>query len=127
MQTFQAGVQYGDFEGSVAADRIDKGDMTDFLEAAGLMGPDDFLIGAEVFVGENHPGRMGSTFVRVFLIEARNYEEAKSLLAAEPLEVRRVEVPVDLETFVRFFKRFNVIITRRGLNLIGREFQVREA
>jgi hypothetical protein len=41
----------------------------------------------------------------------------------DPIRVRRVDVELTLEEFFSLFKRFNVVLSRRGLSLIDREYQ----
>jgi hypothetical protein len=47
-------------------------------------------------------------------------------LDGEPIPVRAVDISLNLEEFVTLFKRFDIMFTRRGLELEGREYSIIE-
>jgi hypothetical protein len=53
------------------------------------------------------------------------YDDVPRLLAASqggPIPVKRVEVELTLEAFMGLFKRFSVVLTKKGLDLDGRTY-----
>lgn len=127
MENFRAGVQYNDWSGTVAADDDDQSDLEAHLKGEGLIEQGDFLIGASLWVGENCGGRLGATYVRAFLYPKSGGARAtvESALAASngPIQVRVVDLELTPEQFIGLFKRFELVLTRRGLDLAGREYQ----
>lgn len=122
--SFKAGVQYGDFGGTAAADRADKGDLTDYLRANGLMQSNEFLVAAELWVGENHGGVIKNSSIRALVVDAPDYDGAvKDMLNQDPVTVRAISVPVSIEQFIGFFKRFAVTLTVRGSDLDSKDYK----
>jgi hypothetical protein len=122
MESFKASVQYGDWEGTAAADDAHK-DLREYLEGKNLINPDEFILAASLYVDE------GFTNVRVFAFKGGNsFELVKDPLAAisGPIPVREVDVKLTREQFFVLFKRLDVILTKKGLELEGREFSVIE-
>jgi hypothetical protein len=128
METFKAGVQYGDWEGTAAADGANATSIEDYLESKGLIKEDEFLIAVKLWVGENHGGKLGSTFVRALLVKGQELESVRDALnaIAGEIPVRSVDVAVTLEEFVGLFKRFDVALTWSGLELGERKYRVIE-
>lgn len=129
MQNFTASVQYGDWEGTVAADDADANALANYLEKKRLIRPGEFLIAASFWAGENYDGKLGRVSVRAFLLnESQNFERAKRTLAASkgPIPVRVLDIPLKLQEFVALFKRFEIMLTWHDLSLEGREYSVAE-
>jgi hypothetical protein len=123
---FKAGVQYGDWEGTAAADDGDEKSVERYLEDKGLIGKDEYLVAASLWVGENHDGRIGSISISAFIYAGDEPIEkvAEAIhAAARPIPVRVVELNLPLAGFVGLFKRFNVLLTWKGLQLEGREYE----
>jgi hypothetical protein len=125
MSTFTASVQYNDKLGTAAADRADQNDLNDYLEKKGLINHDEFVLATSLWVGENHGGKLGHVFVTAYLFKAVGYQNVDEALRAidGPIPVRTVSLEVTLEEFVAFFKRFEVFLAPKGLNVTGREFK----
>lgn len=126
MARFKAGVQYGDWEGTASADDIGNGDVHDFLKSNGLIKVDEYLVGLELYIGENHPGRPAQPIIKAYIVDKPDFDTVADKLKSVdgPIEVREVRLEVSLDESVGFFKRFNVVLTRKGLELIGREYTV---
>ena len=126
MGTFNAGVQYNDWKGTAAADSVDKGGLTEFLLAKDLITQADFVVGVEIWVGENHGGKSVQPSVTVFVLEGRRGAESAAEWIrdnADPLDLKHIPLELTFEEFFGFFKRYNVVIGRRGLQLDGREYR----
>jgi hypothetical protein len=134
METFKASVQYGDWKGTAAADDIDPAadSMDRYLEQNGLMKPDEFLLAAKLWVGENSDNKIAGVYIRAYLLkDHENYESVKQTLKeleadGQPIPVREVSVKLTLEQFVALFKRFAVTLTYQDLPLEGREYSLTE-
>jgi hypothetical protein len=123
MEFFKASVQYGDWEGAAAADGAHLISVEEYLEKKGLTKPNEFLIATSLYIEEN------SVFARAFLFNGhRDFDSVQNSLAVikGPIPVRVVEIPLKLEEFVGLFKRFDVMLTWRGLQLEGREYSIIE-
>ncbi|WP_419902151.1 hypothetical protein [Kiloniella sp.] len=126
MGYFKAGVQYGDWEGTAAADNADNQDLADYLENIGRYDPTtEFLISASLYVGENNGGQLGGTYIVAYVLDAVGAQAAQQVIAntPDPLPVRCIRIEISLEEFVALFKRFSVMLTKRGLQLEDREYQ----
>lgn len=124
-ERFKASVQYGDWEGTAAADDADEIDLDDILSKNGLKSDQEFLLGIEVFIGENHGGKVESPYVTVLLVDRGTFDDVDALLKGTkgPVPVKAVDVELTLEEFFGLFKRFSVNLSRSHLNFIGREFE----
>ena len=125
MGTFRAGVQYNDWIGTAAADNAADLDLTKLLTDRGLAEEGEFVVAAEIWVGENHGGPSQPPRVNVFLATAQGYDNVKQKLKYEedPLDLRKVGFDLTFEEFFGLFKRFNVVISRRGLALDERTYR----
>lgn len=126
MEHFKASTQYGDWEGTSAADEQPTS-IRDYLKKNGLMKKNEFLLAVTLYVGEH---AYDSPFVRVFLFEeGGKYESVKDALVAikGPIPVRSVELKLTTEEFLELFKRFDVMLTWQGLELEGRDFVATES
>jgi hypothetical protein len=122
--SFKAGVQYDDFEGTAAADRADKNDLGYYLRSNGLMQSGDFLVAAELWVGENHGGKVAQPAIRALVVDAPDYEGAvRDVLNRDPVPVRKIDLPLSLDQFLALFKRFAVTLTIRGGELGGKDYR----
>ena len=126
MPYFKASVQYQDYEGTSAADNADQNDLADYLKKKGLMTSNQTILAASLWVGENHGGKLGSTSVSAYLFDKPSHDTVKDELdsMSGPIPVRKVDVEVTIEEFIGFFKRFNVLLTRKGFDLTDREYTV---
>jgi hypothetical protein len=130
----KAGVQYGDWHGTAAADNSDF-EMTvhGYLEKKNLIKPGEFLLAVQLYSGsENQNKKLEEPYIRAYLLaDAGDFKAAKARLdeleaAGEPIPVREVEINVPLGEFVSWFKRFSVVFTARDLPLTDRECNVTE-
>lgn len=122
--SFKAGVQYGDFEGSAAADRADKNDLGDYLRSNGLMHAGELLVAAELWVGENHSGKVAQPSIQAIVVDAPDHDNAvRDVLNQAPVPVRKIDLPISLDQFLGLFKRFAVTLTIRGGDLRGKDYR----
>lgn len=120
METFKAGTQYGDWEGTAKADGHHGSDFSEYLRQKGLINEDEFLIAISFYSGEG-----GFTSVRAFVLDKGDeYESVKLALSAsdDAIKVREVTLELTTPEFLSLFKRFSVVLTWHGLGPEGREY-----
>jgi len=110
MNEFQARVQYNDFTGTVAADRADDKSFIQYLRDNGLAGEDEELAGYRIVFNENPGQEILDPGVVTYLCQAKEFEK-------RPGQVRAVEVNIPTAKLFSFLKRFDLVMTRSGMNL----------
>lgn len=116
-ETFQAGVQYDDLKGSVAADNHDTYSMSQYLEENGLIQEGEILIGIKLWSGEVH-GRTQDSEVGITAVVAtgEGYENIdEAIRSGNPLHVRKIRMEMPLNEFFGLFKRFSIAISTHGV------------
>jgi hypothetical protein len=124
MTSFKASVQYGDWTGTAAADNADQVDLDAYLRETGAITADEFLFAVELYVGENHGGRVTEPHIDVLVFPAQGFDNVAAELAdiEGPIPLRRVSVAMTLGDFLAKFKRVSIHLNRRGLDVSGREY-----
>jgi hypothetical protein len=134
MGELTASVQYGDWVGEVAADDADHHtpirSFTDYLQGRGLLAAGKQIVAIDAYYHhEGHPDQKPFS-VRVLVVKAKDHDEVTRAVNSETMR-RTVEVIRDTEgdalwftvaEFFDFFKRFNVVLQRNGVEAIGKEF-----
>ena len=127
METLSASVQYNDWKGTSAADNLDRGRLVDLLEERGLLNRDyEFLVAIDLFIGENHGGETKPPYISCLIYDKAKFQDVATAIQNEmgPLNLRSVDLDLTIEEFVGLFKRFNVVLTKRGLDLDGRDYNL---
>lgn len=127
VETFKASVQYGDFKGTSSADRADQRGADEWLEKKGLKKEGEFLLGIELWVGENHGTHKDPVHVHFLLVTSAGYDNVKAMLEATqgPVDVRRISEEMPISEFLALFKRFSVCLSPYAL-LDGRQYRYSE-
>lgn len=121
MTHFSAHVQYDDWKGTAAADDADARAIRQYLRENGFLSDGEFLVGFEIYSGESHFA------ARAFILEAGDYEGAvKEITQREPVDTIIRELPLDRDQFFDLFKRFNIVMTQKGLDLDSKDYRERE-
>lgn len=125
METIKASVQYGDWEGTAAADESDGVKMRQLLEKSGALKAEEFVVAIELFVGESHRGKVAQPYINALLYNKADFDTVAAAIMATtgPVHLRKVRVDISLDEFLGLFKRFAVTLSRRGLDLIEREYK----
>ena len=120
---FKASVQYGDWKGSAAADNADFNAIQKKLNESGILKPSEFLVGFEAYAGETH-GNEGPYFsCRAFIIDGEKFDTAKAAVDTQsPIRVMPRDMELSLLEFFALFKRFDLVLTHRGLEIEGRDY-----
>lgn len=124
--SFEAGVKYNDWRGSVAADDANQHDIRRYLESKGIYDSNtEFLLSVSVYFGENfgHENMMAS--LTALVSRHDNYEDVENWLKTTPreLKVRKIDIDIPFGDFVALFKRMNIVLNWQKLLLEGREYQ----
>lgn len=120
---FNGSVQYNDWEGTVAADNNFGETIQKILSDRKLKADGEVLIGVSLYTGEN-----GYVSISAYLVDAADAVTAKEYLDANKIpNVKKVNVDnLPVEEFLSTFKRFNLAMSWRGMDLIGREIETNE-
>lgn len=102
----KASTQYDDFVGTAAADISDYQHLEDYLAANGVDTERYKVIGIEFYASYSE-----FVFVR-FICEDKESQEIKTI---------GFEKNITKDEFFNFFKRFNVIVTKKHIGIEGRE------
>lgn len=115
-ERFRASVQYGDLTGTVAADRSDGVGADEWLESRGHKGAGEFVLGIEVYVGEN-AGKHSDPITVHFLLVDGGFDSAEAAVkgSTEVAAKRRVSVDMDAAEFLGLFKRFSINMSPQGI------------
>jgi hypothetical protein len=123
MERLEASAQYDDWVGTAAADNQTPAGIERHLREHGLMKEGQFLMGFTVDVSEMG-GREKPTINALISDEAGTYDDIQPKLAGRrTLLLHRVSVEISLTEFLRLFARFNLVLTKKGLNLQGLKFK----
>jgi hypothetical protein len=132
MSSFQASTQYGDWKGTAAADEYGAGErpLEKIFESTGKVNKEDeILVGFEFYAGEGH-----------FFVSGYYHRKSKSAdnggwiptlnsdfnKSQGPIQVKRVKVKITQDEFFKYFKRLNAVFVERGLNIVGRDYEITE-
>jgi|TARA_R110002167_G_C12682336_1_gene651579 hypothetical protein len=116
METFKASVQYNDLKGSAAADNADMTDAAKWLKDKGYIN-DEFVVGVSMWAGENHGAHEDPVSVNFLVVELVGYDNIQEMLNAsgEPIQVKEIQVDMNVTDFFALFKRFEVTLSNDGL------------
>ena len=79
MDTFNAGVQYNDFKGTVAADISDNVALADYLVSLGKAEKGERVIGFRIASGENQGTPVTEVSLVAYLLRSTEFEPAPQL------------------------------------------------
>ncbi|WP_339490624.1 hypothetical protein [Pseudomonas rhizophila] len=116
-ENFHASVQYGDFKGTVAADRHDQNDIGEYVRTRGLINQGEFLVGIEAYATElmGKP-QVTDVDVTVLVTQFEGYDSAQEAVDSnKPIKVRKIKLEMTVVEFFTLFKRFNLKISSHGL------------
>lgn len=112
-EIFKAGTQYNDFTGTSAAETQG---FSEYLKSKDLIKDDEFVIGIEFSPFVNASQFPNEVFLQVYLVKDFVYEKYEEKSKNNSiLEVRKVEIYVDIVQFFSLFKRLNVSFSWQGL------------
>lgn len=114
MSTFEAGVQYDDFKGSVAADVSDNVALSSYLKQQGIIQSDDRIAGIRIAASGNTGADITTVSLVVYVASSESFEPT-------PTHLRAVETHMSPGKALSFFKRFDLVMLRRGEDLSGAE------
>ncbi|KTT71777.1 hypothetical protein [Sphingomonas sanguinis] len=83
--------------------------LADYLVSVGKAEKDERVVGFRIASGENRGTPVTEVSLVAYLLRSAEFEPA-------PAAVRAVEVRVTPGEALAFFKRFDLVVTRRGVN-----------
>lgn len=124
MQRFEAGTQYNDFSGTVAADRSDNLSFNDLLKERRLIRDGEQIVGFEIVFNENADEPIEAPGIVVYLGQGATIDKvAEQRKNDGVIKLRVVEVfDLPIAEFFKYFKRFNVMFSNTSLKLGGTEY-----
>ena len=116
-QRFNASVQYNDLSGSVAADIADKVDPSRWLTDKNLIDEGELVVGISMYSGENHGSHEDPVYAIFLVTDLKGYNNIPEMLESidGPIQVRKIEVNMNLTDFFALFKRFELTISTKGM------------
>ena len=112
-EIFKAGTQYNDFTGTSAAETQG---FYEYLKSKDLIKDDEFVIGIDFSPFVNASQFPNEVFLQVYLVKDFVYEKYEEKSKNNSiLEVRKVEIYLDIVQFFSLFKRLNVSFSWQGL------------
>jgi hypothetical protein len=119
MPDFTATVQHGNWDGTAAADDAHSS-IRAYLQERQLMKEEELLIATSITVLE------GSASLSAFVFAGSTPSKSIHAVIANtrgPIPVRKIDLPLSLEEFVKLFNRFSVVLTGSNIGLEGREYR----
>jgi hypothetical protein len=126
-EQFRASVQYGDFEGTAAADRADKNNADKWLDDRGLKRGHEFLVGLTLVAGENHGVHKDPVSIRFLLAGPGDHDTVKAAISASngAFSVRCVHAEMPIAEFLGLFKRLSIYVSNHSI-LEGKEYSYKD-
>lgn len=114
---FSASVQYNDLLGSVAADRADGISPSQWLANKELINEGEFVVGISMYTGENHGSHQDPVYATFLVTDLKGYDTVPEMIDSidGPIQVRKIDVDMNLTDFFALFKRFEVTISTNGM------------
>jgi hypothetical protein len=120
-EQFQAHAQYDDWKGTVAADDADNLSVQQFFRDKGV-DENAYVVGLRMFEQSSNRGR---PWVRAIVADGHGYDDVNAQISQPgTLRFKEVDIELTFEEFFSMFKRFSVVLSRRGLGLEGRDYEI---
>ncbi len=114
---FKASVQYNDLLGTVAADISNKNSPFKWLSEKKLIDNGELVIGTSMYSGKSlgsHKDPVYVTFLVTDLKKNKNVLEKLDSIDG-PIQIRKIDVDMNLADFFSLFKRFEVTLSAKGM------------
>lgn len=120
-EVFTASVQYNDWKGTSAADDADDVSKLEYFREKGV--PDGaYVVAIRAYYLSIDPGNIS---VRAVYADGEGFDSVnEQIQSTDTLQFKEIDIEVTLEEFFSLFKRFSVVLTRDGLGLDGREYEI---
>lgn len=114
---FISSVKYGDLKGKSAADRHDKAGAEQWLTERGLREKKEHILGIKATLPENHDRQVSIIHVQFLLVDFEKYKNIHVAIenVKKPIEVRSVDVDMNVTEYFGLFKRFSVTLSPDGI------------
>jgi hypothetical protein len=107
MSTFVAGVQYNDFQGSVAGDKADTKSLLKHLIDKGVAQKGEILSGFRFGFSGNDGRAIDTITLVVYLFKTEEFVK-------KPKKLRAIEVELPTAELFSFFKRFDLVMMNKS-------------
>lgn len=120
-EEFTASVQYDDWKGTAAADGSDHISLHTFFRERGV--PEGgFVVAVRSYYLPSSPGKM---HVRAVYADGDGFDSVnEQIQSADKLRLKELDLELTFEEYFSLFKRYNVVLTSKGLGLDGREYEI---
>lgn len=122
-ETLTASVQYGDYSGTVEADRHDDRNLIDLAQKHGIDTERYFVIGANVYIGETRGNVLAKPWVSILAVDtsvvpAYGVDPIQRWIDSHGgvLPCVKFRVETDLQEVLLAFKRFDLVLKNRYVN-----------
>ncbi|MEQ1950565.1 hypothetical protein [Mesorhizobium sp. CN2-181] len=120
-ERFEAGVQYNDWKGTVAADEADNKSIQSFFRERCGLGKDSYVVGIRM---HEHTSSRGM-WVRAIVADGEGFDDVNTQITAEgTLRFKEFDLELSYDEFFKLFKRFSLVLTTPSLKLDGREYEI---
>lgn len=124
--TLEASVNYGDYDGTAAADRHDRKDIFDLAKKHGIDTEKYFIIGVNLSVGETRGDELGHTFVYILAVDMQATKSGSVDFIQKYVDENQGILPyvsfkidASIEEVLLCFKRFNVVLKNSHIKRVS--------
>lgn len=127
MENYVASTQYNDFIGTSAADKSDTESFQEYLKSNNLIVSDEFLVGYEIVFNENSGRSIPNPGIVAWVTKGLSRDDVDRDAQTNGFCLRAIDVQnLTIADFFKYFKRFNVVLSIKGINLNGADFTTYE-
>lgn len=115
--SLKASVNYGDYEGTAAADRHDHSSLKELAKKYGVDTERYFVFGVNFHIGETHDDELAHTFVSILAVDMQAVKAGAVDFIQEYVDQHegvlpylRFDIDATLEEVLLSFKRFDVVL-----------------
>lgn len=127
--SLKASVNYGDYEGTAAADRHDRSSLKELAKKYGVDTESYFVFGVNFHIGETRGDELARTFVSILAVDMRAVKAGSVDFIQQYVDEHDGVLPylsfdigASLEEALLSFKRFNVVLTNSHITRV-REYR----
>lgn len=113
MTTFIAGTQYGDYQGTIAADNADLSTLLFALRNKLSISEDQNIVGYQFnasYIGRSP--EIDSIDVELFINNDSNLKD--QIKSGAPIQVKKIKGSLSVNEFFSLFKRFEICLSTKG-------------
>jgi hypothetical protein len=123
--SLKASVNYGDYEGTAAADHHDRRGLHELTAKYGVDTEKYFVFGVNVHIGETRGDVLAHTFVSILAVDMQEVKAGSVDYIQKYVDehqgilpYQRFDINASLEEVLLCFKRFNVVLTNSHITRV---------